>query len=498
MVPEVSQALPRISLGWKWIPVVLFLLFVLDVVRSRRPVKFPPGPIALSFLGNLLQVSSMAPHRSLKQLGKKYGAIFSVRLGTKFSVVLDGYAIVKEALVLNGETFSGRPISPLFLRLKGPHGIIFSNGSEWREQRHFALSHLKNLLPQVKPWITAEAQYLRTAFEQHHDQPFDPHLDINQSVYSTMYQVLFGHRLDYKNPTFRAFMHHFMNITDIVPSSSVKLFNLFPMVMQFMPGAHQRLFEEWDQLESILLEQVKQHQQSRNPETPRDFTDCYLNKMENTSGDGTSSFNQKSLIASATDLMVGGTETVASVLRWLLLYMMTYPSIQDKVHHEIDIMIGPDKQPSWTDRVKLPYTNAVIHEVLRLGNVIPLNVPRQTTKDVELKGYRIPKGTTVIPSLTGVLMDGTQWESPTLFNPNRYLAENGQFRPVDAHLPFSTGHRMCIGVNLAQMELFLFFTVLMQCFHIETPEGDCPLDLSGVYGSTLAPSPYRICARLRK
>ncbi|XP_067833411.1 cytochrome P450 2J1-like isoform X2 [Heptranchias perlo] len=253
---------------------------------------------------------------------------------------------------------------------------------------------------------------------------------------------------------------------------AVQLFNLFPMVMQFMPGAHQRLFEEWDQLESILLEQ--------------------------TSGDGTSSFNQKSLIASATDLMVGGTETVASVLRWLLLYMMTYPSIQDKVHHEIDIMIGPDKQPSWTDRVKLPYTNAVIHEVLRLGNVIPLNVPRQTTKDVELKGYRIPKGTTVIPSLTGVLMDGTQWESPTLFNPNRYLAENGQFRPVDAHLPFSTGHRMCIGVNLAQMELFLFFTVLMQCFHIETPEGDCPLDLSGVYGSTLAPSPYRICARLRK
>ncbi|GCC17288.1 hypothetical protein chiPu_0020524 [Chiloscyllium punctatum] len=170
----------------------------------------------------------------------------------------------------------------------------------------------------------------------------------------------------------------------------------------------------------------------------------------------------------------------------------------EKVHHEIDVMIGQHKEPSWMDRVKLPYTNAVIHEALRLGNVIPLNIPRQTTKDVQLRGYRIPKGTTVIPSLTGVLFDGKHWKSPNSFNPNRYLAENGQFHQVDAHLPFSTGHRMCIGVNLAQMETFLFFTFLMQRFQFTAAAGDLPMNLDGVYGATLAPHPYRICAYLRK
>ncbi|XP_041067934.1 cytochrome P450 2J1-like isoform X1 [Carcharodon carcharias] len=500
MVPKISETLPYFSLAWLWIwiAVVLLLLFVLRLVRSRRPVSFPPGPINLSFLGNFLQLSPAAPHQSLKKLGRKYGNIFSLSLGAEFLLILDGSSIVREALVHHGEAFSGRPISPLFLRLKGPHGITFSNGSEWREQRRFAVSHLSNLLPQVKPWIMSEARSLSARFAEHHDEPFDPHLDISQSVYSAMYQVLFGHHLDYSDPNFRAFMQHSKNIAAVIPCVSVKLYNLLPTVMQFMPGAHQRLFAEWDQLVSILLEQVQHHQLSRNPETPRDFTDCYLNKMEKVSGDGNSTFTMKNLIACATDLIMGGTETIVSVLRWLVLYMTAYPSIQDKVHHEIDIMIGRHKEPSWMDRVKLPYTNAVIHEVLRLGNIIPLNVPRQTTRDVQLKGYRIPKGTTVIPSLTGVLFDGKQWESPNVFNPNRYLAANGQFCPVDAHLPFSTGHRMCIGVRLAEMEIFLFFTALMQYFHIEAAGRDYPLDLHGVYGATLAPKAYRICVHRRK
>ncbi|XP_059506038.1 cytochrome P450 2J1-like [Stegostoma tigrinum] len=497
MAPQFFQSIPSIWLSI-WIAVIFFLFLVVYLVRSRRLLSFPPGPINLGFLGNFLQLSPSVPHRSLMQLGKKYGNIFSMNLGAEFLLVLDGYSVVREALVHHGEVFSARPISPIFLQLKGSHGIMFSNGSEWREQRHFAVSHLRNLLPQVKPWLISEARRLNERFVEYHGQPFDPSLDISWSVYSAMYQVLFGHHLDHSEPTFREFLQHSMNIMAILPSLSVKLYNLLPMVMQFMPGAHQRLFAEWHQLVEILLEQVNHHQMSRNPETPRDFTDCYLNKMEKVNGDENSTFTLENLVACTTDLIMGGTETIVSVLRWLLLYMTVYPCIQEKVHHEIDIMIGQHKEPSWVDRVKLPYTNAVIHECLRVGNVIPLNISRQTTKDVQLRGYRIPKGTTVIPSLTGVLFDGKCWKSPNRFNPNRYLDENGQFHQVDAHLPFSTGHRMCIGVNLAQMETFLFFTFLMQRFQFTAAAGGYPFNLDGVYGVTLAPHPYHICACLRK
>lgn len=51
---------------------------------------------------------------SFLQLSKKYGPIFTIHLGPKKIVVLYGYDVVKEALIDNGEAFSGRGNLPLF------------------------------------------------------------------------------------------------------------------------------------------------------------------------------------------------------------------------------------------------------------------------------------------------------------------------------------------------------------------------------------------------
>ncbi|KYO30680.1 hypothetical protein Y1Q_0008303 [Alligator mississippiensis] len=65
--------------------------------------------------------------------------------------------------------------------------------------------------------------------------------------------------------------------------------------------------------------------------------------------------------------------------------------------------------------------------------------------NTNFKGYFIPKGTAVIPLLTSVLLDKTQWETPYQFNPNHFLDADGKFVKKDAFLPFSTGCRNCIG-----------------------------------------------------
>ena len=63
----------------------------------------------------------------------------------------------------------------------------------------------------------------------------------------------------------------------------------------------------------------------------------------------------------------------------------------EKVQAEIDRVLGQSQQPSTAARESMPYTNAVVHEVLRMGNVIPLNVPREVTVDTTLAGYHLPK-----------------------------------------------------------------------------------------------------------
>ncbi len=63
----------------------------------------------------------------------------------------------------------------------------------------------------------------------------------------------------------------------------------------------------------------------------------------------------------------------------------------EKVQAEIDAVVGSSRQPSGTDRDNMPYTNAVIHEIQRMANILPLNVVRMTSRDTTLDGYIIPK-----------------------------------------------------------------------------------------------------------
>uniref|UniRef100_A0ACB8FB99 Uncharacterized protein n=1 Tax=Sphaerodactylus townsendi TaxID=933632 RepID=A0ACB8FB99_9SAUR len=165
-----------------------------------------------------------------------------------------------------------------------------------------------------------------------------------------------------------------------------------------------------------------------------------------------------------------------------------------KVQKELEDVFGSSQSFGYQDRKKVPYTNAVIHEIQRIQYVFLFGVPRQNEKDVHILGYHIPKRTFIVADLRSVLVDPKQWETPDKFNPNHFLDKDGNFVAKEAFLPFGAGTRVCLGEQLARIELFVFFTRLLRAFTFQIPEGVKDLSLEPVVGFTVHPIRQKLCA----
>ncbi|XP_053509135.1 cytochrome P450 2K1 [Ictalurus furcatus] len=477
---------------------IVVIYFYLSGSSFKEDANEPPGPKPFPLLGNLLQLDLDRPHESLSELAKTYGSVFKVYFGTKKVVVLAGYKTVKQALVKYAEEFGEREINHTF-KFAEDHGILFSNGENWKEMRRFALTNLRDFGMGKKgseDKIIEEIQYLKEVFESFGGKPFDTTQPVNYAVSNIISSIVYGNRFEYSDLQFKEMVNRANENVRIGGSAAMRIFNILPWIGPFLKN-RRTLQVNAKKTRKQVLELVSGLQKTLNREESRGFVDSFLlrKQSDEESGNKSSRFNEKNLLTTVINLFVAGTDTTSTTLRWGMLLMAKYPHIQDQVHEEIDSVIG-GRQPMVEDRKNLPYTEAVVHEIQRLANIVPMSLPHSTSCDVNFNGFFIKKGTTIYPLLMSVLRDESQWKNPHTFDPENFLDEQGRFVKKDAFMPFSAGRRVCLGESLARMELFLFFSSLLQHFRFTPPPGvsEDQLDLTGVVGITVNPSPHKLCA----
>nr|XP_042699867.1 cytochrome P450 2J4-like isoform X3 [Chrysemys picta bellii] len=421
-----------------FVALVAFLLIVQFLKLQWAGRRLPSGPTPFPFIGNLWLLGFQLHPETLEKLAQIHGNIFTLWLGESPVIVLHGFQAVKDGLTTNPEDVSGRPTTPFFDENGNKEGIVMTSGHTWKQQRRFGLMTLRNLgvgKKGLEHRIQEEAHHLVEYLMSERGQPLDPAVSFSQALSNVICAMVLGRRFSTDDETLRQLLK--ANACLLRPSG-------------------------------ILSRRSKD--------------------------DPTATFDEGNLIHTILDFFIAGTESTATTLRWALISLVLHPDVQEKVQKELDAVLGPSQLICYEDRKNLPYTNAVIHEIQRYNCIAPIGVPRQCVKDTTLLGFPVPKGTVILPNICSVLSDPEQWETPHQFNPTHFLDKDGNFMSREAFLPFSAGHRVCLGERLARTQLFIFFTNLLRAFTFRLPEGVTEINTERILGNLLQPHHYKICA----
>jgi len=176
----------------------------------------------------------------------------------------------------------------------------------------------------------------------------------------------------------------------------------------------------------------------------------------------------------------GGSDTGLTALLTFILAMLCFPHAQREAQEELDEVIGKERLPDHEDEGSLPYVKAIVYECFRWQTVTPLSVPHQVDTDDTYKGYFIPKHSTVLANVWGILRDEkTYGPNAHLFEPKRWLlkgpGQKGWKLNSDMREPtgisFGFGRLACPGKNMALSSFWLPVSSLLHSFNI-TPAID--------------------------
>ncbi|KAM6182217.1 steroid 17-alpha-hydroxylase/17,20 lyase [Erethizon dorsatum] len=430
---------------WEFVALLGLILAYFFWPRQGSPgAKYPKSLPSLPLVGSLpFLPRSGHMHLNLLKLQKKYGPIYSFRMGSTTTVVIGHHQLARELLVKKGKEFSGRPLTTSSALLSdNGKGIAFADsGDQWQLHRKLVLSafslfrdgdrKLENIICRE---VSAFCDFLATCDGQ--DMDLSSHINIRGAMLSKILKEC--------KEKFRS-----DSVTNLID----------------------------------LLIQAK------------------VNANNNNSGDQDSNiFSDKHIIATLGDIFGAGVETSTSVVNWIVAFLLHNPHVKKKIQEEIDQNVGFSRMPTFSDRNHLLMLEATIREVLRIRPVAPVLIPHKANTDSSIGEFTIDKDTNVIVNLWALHHNEKEWDRPDQFMPERFLDPTGSqlIVPSLSYLPFGAGPRSCVGEALARQEIFLITAWLLQRFDLEVPEdGQLPC-LEGIPKVVFLIDPFKVKITVRQ
>ncbi|XP_072014918.1 cytochrome P450 2B19-like [Amphiura filiformis] len=358
-------------------------------------------------------------------------------------------------------------------------GRMFNKWDDMRQYRIFALACFRQFgvgTSRFEEAISKETTKLIEELVNLKGQSVDLTGHFNNAVSNVISKVAFGTRFEFTDERIHRLTSLLNRLSELLGEGGLEVF----IPINIPSKAKQELNQVVDELLAFINSMIESHRKNFDPNNLNDVIDLWLNEIRlHKSNDPNSFHNPDNMVGQILTLFLAGTETTSTTLRWCSLYPIRYPKVQDRIHREIDTVVGRNRLPKLADKPNLPYTQAVLAELHRIISLVPLSGFHVAGDTTTFRGYTIPKKSVVISNLYAVMHSREIWGDPEEFRPER--------------------RRACIGEALARQELFIFFTHLLHQFKFEKTSEDAPMPtLKPIDGGVLHPEPYKMTVTKRR
>ncbi|KAG5524869.1 hypothetical protein RHGRI_031515 [Rhododendron griersonianum] len=466
------------------LPLFLFLVFLLKwlSITARPPRKNPPpSPRKLPLIGNLHQMGPI-PHRSLHSLSQAHGPLMLLHFAAAPVLVASSAAAARDILKTHDLIFSNRPKSTIGNKLLyGTKDVVFSPyGEYWRQMKSICVLQLLSN-KRVQSFRNVREEEIALMIEKISDSGSDVvNLSklIAELIANVVGRAVLGRKYDGVGGRGGEAKRGFKEVLGNV----VELFGVLD-IGDFVPwlkwvsrvngvyGRAERLAKELDEFLEGVVEEHEGRERKVGEEGRQDFVDVLLEiQRENVVG---IPLHRDSIKALILDIFVAGTDTSSAAIEWVMTKLIKHPQAMKKLQTEVRLIVQPNQPVTEDNLDQMPYLKAVIKETLRLHPPVPLLVPRESTKDVQVMGYDVAAGTRVVVNAWSIGQDPVSWDEPEEFRPERFL--NGH--SIDSRgqdfdwIPFGGGRRGCPGIQFAVVVDELVVANLVHKFDFVLPDG---------------------------
>ncbi|KAI8090421.1 cytochrome P450 [Thamnidium elegans] len=459
--------------------------------------KIPIPSSSYPIVGHMMSLGKF-PGKTVSEWHKKLGPILNLRMGNQNWIMIDDPMLAHKVFVTNGAETSYRPSNVFALEYHnmGGKGVSFSQpDGHWKATRAAALNVLApKHIDSYMPLIHEEAKDLAIRLIESSEKedgvnPFK-YLELNST--NVVNKTVFGKGFESVEDS------GFLKMVKIAEDSTTHC------ALENDLGNIHPLFSIYDYFFNKDAERRDFFLKERNPFFRKLIEEAAVSQDHNVVKalleDGFK-VSDDEVLAIAADLIIGGTDTTSVSLLWNIAIMCNYPEFQKKAIAEIDEFVKLNgRLPSFKERSHFPHCISIIKECMRFRPITPFGLPHFTKEDIYVDEYIIPKGSTLISTMSSMHMNPNFYSEPEKFNPARFLnntktmqsSANGKIEERD-HFNFGWGRRICPGIYLAEAEMFIAFVeIFSRCFVEPTSDGQPNINTERVSSLTILPVDYRV------